>query len=246
MKRKAIITSILLCIQSIVSAEVIDIFITAGQSNAGWNNFAWSNGIRSEITSSGLYSNPVVLSTWHSGRPLGEWYDNGSPAEHYQADFFNDSGTGVLQAEINSIILSGGTPNFRGLFWFQGEADGKEVGNGSVALYPSRWNDMIENLNDDIGHSNWNYLMNTVGNSGADINNALQSITDNDNRGILFDTQQLPYKLNPNNIHGYDHNLVGKDNVTLFNTAFIPEPSTSLLILLSISLIVGRRKRVHR
>ncbi len=234
---------------SSLQAADVDIFLTGGQSNAEWNSYAWYQGVSDEITSSGLYSNPVVLQTSHSGRPFGDWFNDGVAEIHYQADFFNDSGTGVLQSKINEIIAAGDTPRFKGLFWFQGEADAKGKDSGSVVLYPSRWSDMLDELDSDLGYSDWNYLMNTVGridageNTGEEINATFKEITDNDSRGVLFETQSLPYKTAPEDIHGYDHNLVGTDNVTLFNATFVPEPSTALLSLMSFGFLALRRRR---
>lgn len=134
---------------------------------------------------------------------------------------------------------------FRGLFWFQGENDGGSTGR--EPFYAARWHGMLAQLEADLGSSSWNYLMNTVGNSGQAINDVLKEITDNDPRGVLFDTQKLPYKPRTD-IHGYDHALVGKDNVALFNATFlaIPEPSSSFFILSSMALFANTRKRRDR
>lgn len=58
-----------------------------------------------------------------------------------------------MQTKIKEVIDSGDTPNFKGLFWFQGESDGQGIGNGPVPLYAARSNGMLAQLNTDIGSS---------------------------------------------------------------------------------------------
>lgn len=244
-KTKALIVLSSVCIHSLTATgALVDVFMATGQSNAGYDSFAWGSNIRSEITSSGLYSNPYVITTAHPGEPLNEWMNNGTAGALYQQDFFNSSGTGWLQIAMNNFIAAGDTPVFRGLYWFQGESDGLSYLGGSVPLYTSRWNDLLNQLGSDLGTTDWNYLMNTVGNSGQDINDVLKDITDADSRGVLFNTQTPLYKTDPDDIHGYNHALVGQDNVALFNATFVPEPSSPLLILTSVFFLAGQRKRV--
>lgn len=238
---------ICLLLPQLIYSETVDLVITAGQSNAGRDNFAWAKGIEDALSESGScrFENLCVISTFHGGRPLNEWYDEGEQV-WYEEDFFNAEGTGALQATIDNLTGAGYDVNFVGLFWFQGESDGLERHGGSAELYPERWEGMINQLDSDIGHSDWGYVMNTVGNSGDAINNALTSITDSDTRGLLFDTQVEPYRTDPDDIHGYDHYAVGQGNAELFLIEYcVPELNT-LSYVLGLSLLPFRRKRPKR
>lgn len=222
---RAIVVSLIttLCVE----AKEVDVFVTAGQSNAGWNHNAWFKGIRDAITKSGEFENPfVVMAHSHPGEPLPKWFNHGSPQAYYKMDFFNSEGAlAALQGAINTIKNRGDTVRFRGLFWFQGESDGLNIKGGSVAKYAERWHGMLNLLDRDIGHSNWYYVMNTVGNSGEHINKELQRITKKDPRGVLFDTQKPQYKIKSNDIHGYDHYAVGVSNAELFINSFVSNAS---------------------
>lgn len=228
--------------QTKTDASIVhDVFFTTGQSNARWDTFAWGEGIRDTIVSSGRFENPIVVSRGHGGEPIRNWFDGG-PQFRYEADFFNALGSnGALRNNLFAISYQGNTYRFRGLFWFQGESDGRLQ---EVPQYAGRWHGMLNELGNDLGSSDWNYVMNRVGNSGDEINDALQSITDNDPRGVLFDTQVAPYRTDPTDVHGYDHYLVGVANANLFINSFaVPEPSSGMLFLLGVwaNAVVRRR-----
>ena len=241
-----------LCIGPYAQAAVVDVFIATGQSNAYWpvgpaptyeGSYDFGKGVQDALTASGLFSNPTVVLDGQPGIEIAQWHDGTNPQWLYNGQFFNTAGgaAGSLEAQMNSIIANGDTPVFRGLFWFQGEADGQ---NGTEAQYAGRWNSLLTQLGSDLGSTSWNYVMNRVGNSGDLINDTLAAITTADSRGVLFDTQVAPYRTNPADIHGYDHFAVGQANAQLFISSFMaPEPSTTSLSLASLVFLCLRRRR---
>jgi len=217
--------------------DIVDLFIATGQSNAYWpvnrdgevvtGTYEFGNGVKDALVASGLFSNPAVVIDGQPGQEIAQWYENGTPQWLYQKQFFGTyaSTTAGLEAKINEIIANGDTPRFRGVFWFQGESDGEAAGqsNTSEAVYTARWNGILTQLAADLGSSDFNFVMNTVGNSGTRINTTLTNITNADSRGVLFDTQVAPYRTNSEDIHGYDHYAVGQANAQLFIDTFMKD-----------------------
>ena len=220
--------SLLLSLQALVHGAVVDVFIATGQSNAVWpwdsenqvGTFQFGAGVQDALDASGLFSNPTVVIAGVPGQEIAAWYNDSGANGLYNTEFFDTTtvGTGALEAKISEIVGNGDTPRFRGVFWFQGEADGL---GGTEAQYTSRWNGLLGQLASDLGSSDFNFVMNRVGNSGTLINDTLAAITNADARGVLFDTQVEPYRTNTADIHGYDHYAVGQANAQLFIETFV-------------------------
>ena len=218
---------------------IVDVFIATGQSNAYWpvnrvgeqvfGTYQFGYGVQDTLIASGLFSNPVVVIDGQPGQHIASWFYNAQPQWLYQKQFFGtyQNATAGLEATINEITANGDTPRFRGIFWFQGESDGEAAGqsNTSETDYRTRWNGLLGQLASDLGSSDFNFVMNTVGNSGTRINHTLTAITNADARGVLFDTQTAPYRSNFNDIHGYDHYAVGQANAQLFMDTFLEDSS---------------------
>jgi uncharacterized repeat protein (TIGR02543 family) len=214
--------------------DVVDLFVATGQSNAYWpvqddnsGTYGFGHGIKDTLVASGRFSFPTVVIDGAPGQAISAWWDESVGPNFFYKDQFFDTvggGTGKLEAKIAEITALGATPRFRGLFWFQGESDGDADGqqNTSEAIYTQRWGGLLGQLEADLGNSDYHFVMNTVGNSGNGINNTLKAITDADARGLLFDTQSLPYRTNELDIHGYDHYAVGQQNAQQFINTFYP------------------------
>ncbi|VGO17699.1 hypothetical protein PDESU_06301 [Pontiella desulfatans] len=216
---------------TITDGKVVDLFIATGQSNAYWplgtnstGTYQFGYGVQDALDASGLFLNPAVVIDGAPGQEIAAWHTGTAPNGLYNQQFFDTTGvsTGKLEAAILQIITNGDVPRFRGLFWFQGETDGQ---NGSEAQYANRWNGLLGQLASDlnaldIATNEFQFVMNTVGNSGALINSTLTTITDADARGALFNTQVTPYRTNFNDIHGYGHYAVGEANVQLYINSF--------------------------
>jgi len=229
--------SLLLGLQTLLQGAYVDVFIATGQSNAYWpvnrdgevvtGTYQFGHGVQDALVASGLFSNPVVVIDGQPGQAIAAWYDDSGPVWLYDTQFFDteNNGTGKLETKINEIIANGDTPRFRGVFWFQGESDGEAAGqsNTSEVVYTARWNGILTQLAADLGSSDFNFVMNTVGNSGTRINTTLTNITNADSRGVLFDTQVAPYRTNSEDIHGYDHYAVGQANAQLFIDTFMKD-----------------------
>ena len=79
---------------------------------------------------------------------------------------------------------------------------------------------MISQLDADLGSTSWSYVLNMVLDRPSNVNKVLESIALDNPRAITFDNQSMPYRTKPDDIHGYDHARVGKDNVAAFIEAF--------------------------
>ncbi|WP_083913005.1 sialate O-acetylesterase [Rubritalea marina] len=216
------------------SGDIVDLFIATGQSNAAWpwdsvnqvGTFQFGAGVQAALTASGRFTNPTVVIQGEPGMAIENWFKDGAPQWAYQKNFFGtyQGGTAALEAKIAELEGQGKTVHFKGLFWFQGEADGDGATTGVStpdSVYIERWNGMLNELAGDVGSSDFRYVMNTVGNSGQRINNVLASITNTDSRAALFNTQVAPYRTNFADIHGYDHFAVGEANVQLYINSFV-------------------------
>jgi hypothetical protein len=209
-------------------AAIVDIFMTAGQSNAGsTNQFVFGNSVEKAIKESGKYSNPIVIKASHGGAAISQWWYKGEAKRWYLEDFFNPSETedGKLEAAIKAVIANGDTPVFRGLFWWQGESskggvDADFEKNVNPTNTQISFEQVIKQLDTDLGSTSWNYLLNMVLDRPSNVNKVIESIASENPRAIVFDNQSMPHRTKPNDLHGYDHALVGKDNVAAFIEAF--------------------------
>ena len=87
------------------------------------------------------------------------WY-NDVPKAGYEEDFYNDSGTGLLQAELDNIIANGDTYRFRGFFWYQGESEITSATD--VGLYATRFNSMLDQIQSDLSLDEFRYMIAAV------------------------------------------------------------------------------------
>ena len=225
--------SLFLFFTPLCHAEEVDVFVSGGQSNANYNKKAFGVGIENIVTKSSAFSNAEVVKTARGGTPLIKWMDDdGNPQECYHQHFFNHSGKGnpgLLEARIREIKDRGDTVRFRGLFWFQGEADangeaGVDDKGGSESKYKKRFELLLKQLAKDIGHADWNFVLNTVGNTrkakSDGINAVLADIAQANPRGVLHNTQEGPQRTG-GGVHSYNHILVGENNARLFIEAFM-------------------------
>ena len=233
--------------------DIVDLFIATGQSNAAWpwdsvnqvGTFQFGAGVQAALTASGRFSNPTVVSQGEPGMAIENWFKDGAPQWAYTKNFFGtyQSTTAALEAKIAELEGQGKTVRFKGLFWFQGEADG--IGqpnqlNTSESVYTERWTGLLGQLASDIGSNDFHVVMNTVGNSGNTINSILTNITNADARAALFNTQVTSYVLsnttnasvtirtNFGDIHGYDHYNVGLANVDKYIETFLDGASYTI------------------
>ena len=212
-------------------AKEVDLFVSGGQSNANFNKKAFGVGIENVVTQSTVFSNAEVVKTAMGGTPLIKWMDDdGNPQKFYHAHFFNHSGEGrpgQLEQRIQEIKERGDIMRFRGFFWFQGEAELKPEKGGSVEKYQKRFDLLLNQLAKDIGHEDWNFVMNTVSKkkvAGASkgINDVLADIAKTNPRGVLHDTQKGPQRTG-GGVHSYNHILVGENNAWLFIESFVAD-----------------------
>ena len=114
---RLLIAAVFLCSTS-VQAKHCSVFFVGGQSNA---TATYKNAIQSALNASGQYESILVVHATHAGSSISQWITN-TTTHLYEDDFFNSTGTGVLQTAI-SAISPAYTYRFEGLFWFRGEAD---------------------------------------------------------------------------------------------------------------------------
>ncbi|MCC6682380.1 MAG: hypothetical protein IT445_15880 [Phycisphaeraceae bacterium] len=136
------------------TASNVDIFYAGGQSNAVYD--PWATNILSVLAGSGYYQNLQLVHARHPGETIANWVLEASDGSYskqinYLNDFYNPSGTGLLQQTIAQVIQNGDTPVFRGFFWFQGESDTDYA--GEVSAYRGRYLGMLDMLQQDLGLS---------------------------------------------------------------------------------------------
>jgi predicted SnoaL-like aldol condensation-catalyzing enzyme len=231
-----IAVSTLFSLTSQIEAAVVDIFISAGQSNANAGSKVFGIGAEEALKKSGVYSNVVVVKTAHSGNAITQWHYKGSLKSNFFIDFFSEfkdkKPMGALEAKIVEVISNGDTPVFRGMFWWQGESN-----TVTKAMLDSNEVDMIKDFegivagidaglkNAGLESTKWNFIVNTVYRSTGhdEVNEALARIASLP-RGAIFDTQKGTHRVYPKKsgdpVHGYDHQLVGKRNAELFIATF--------------------------
>ena len=156
-----LIAAVLLCITS-VHAKHVSVFFVGGQSNA---TTTYKNAIQSALTASGQYESVLVAHATHGGSSISHWMTN-TTTHYYEDDFFNMTGTGVLQTAIAAISRAD-TYSFEGLFWFQGEADRYAPANW-VSLFKDAPHSLLNRLRTDLGSSNWKYVVTLVDNYTTD------------------------------------------------------------------------------
>jgi hypothetical protein len=217
-------------------AEVVDIFISAGQSNAKADNMALGRGAEEFLKKSGKFSNVVVVKTAHGGKAVSQLHYKGKLKNLFHVDFFNKTETkipmGALEAKIAEVIANGDTPVFRGMFWWQGESNGvsqAQLDSGKVPSYDDL-EGIIAGISEGLKEAGlddtkWNFILNKVyrKDETAQVNAALAMSAESP-RGVLFDTQEgehRTYKGKGDPVHGYNHFLVGQENAKLFIETFV-------------------------
>ncbi len=146
---KKFITSIFVLMIAVLTAEaaVKNVFFAGGQSNA---KASWGAAIASGLRA-GYGSNLVMVHVNHSGEAMDRWFTT-LPRANYSNDFFNASGTGALQAQIQAITDAGDEAVFQGFFWFQGETDTGST--ASMDAYTNRFSAMMAQLKTDLALTN--------------------------------------------------------------------------------------------
>ena len=132
---------------SAVQAKTVNVFFAGGQSNA---KTSWASAIAGGLQA-GYGSSLVMVWTNHSGEGLANWF-TAEPKINYSNDFWNASGTGVLQSQIRAITNTGDKVVFQGIFWFQGETDTGSY--ASMDAYTNRVGGMLAKLKLDMGLTN--------------------------------------------------------------------------------------------
>lgn len=145
---KPIIFLIALLISPATLSTPVNVFFAGGQSNA---KLAWAEAIESRLTESGRYEEVVVVQNNSGGAWLNHWINPNSDAatEAYKHDFFNENGTGNLQAAISGLTGSGDDPVFSGFFWMQGESDSLDP--NAISRYAESFNLLLQRINIDLG-----------------------------------------------------------------------------------------------
>ena len=147
MKKGLIQICVLLLCVSTTRAAVKNVFFAGGQSNA---TAAWGAAIESNLQAE-YGSDLVMVHVYHPGNAMSAWWTTG-PQANYTNDFFNSSGTGVLQAGIAAITNAGDEVDFKGFFWFQGESDTGST--NTMDAYTAKFNGMMAQLKSDLGMTN--------------------------------------------------------------------------------------------
>ena len=132
---------------SAAQAKTVNVFFAGGQSNA---KATWASAIASGLQA-GYGSTLVMVWTNHSGEGLANWFTT-EPKINYSNDFYNASGTAVLQSQIRAITNAGDKAEFKGVFWFQGETDTGSY--ASMDAYTNRVGLMLARLKVDLGMTN--------------------------------------------------------------------------------------------
>lgn len=146
---------------SSANAAVIDVFFAGGQSNA---TDAWADGLSSTLNT--RYDNALVVYQNHPGKWLRSWYGgnaeagNGAPSDLYEQDFYNNSGTGLLQSALDGIVANGDTYNFSGFFWYQGESEITSAED--VSRYNFRFNSMLGQMQSDLSLDPFRFVIAAV------------------------------------------------------------------------------------
>lgn len=141
-------------LSSSANAAVVDVFFAGGQSNA---TAAWHDGLTSTLNTH--YDNALVVYQNHPGKWMRYWY-NDLPKAGYQEDFYNDSGTGLLQSQLADILANGDTYRFSGFFWYQGESEITSAAD--IGLYATRFNSMLDQIQSDLSLGEFRYMIAAV------------------------------------------------------------------------------------
>lgn len=147
MNRRDFLACILAGLTVCSQAATRNVFFAGGQSNA---KSTWASAIAGGLQA-GYGSGLVMVFTNHSGEGLANWFTT-TPQANYSNDFYNASGTGVLQSQIRAITNAGDKVVFQGIFWFQGETDTGSY--GSMDAYTNRVGLMLARLKQDMGFTN--------------------------------------------------------------------------------------------
>lgn len=126
--------------QQAVHAELVTVYLAAGQSNA---KATWANSIQSTLRDLRGDSS-VVAHSQHNGDALGQWF-----TDEPRGNYFDD--LAVLNSSFAAVVAAGDTPVFGGLFWFQGESDTGAF--ATMNMYQQRFNDMLLEYENDLNLS---------------------------------------------------------------------------------------------
>jgi hypothetical protein len=123
------------------------VYFAGGQSNA---QPQWASAIESTLQSRNPNRDVVVVHARHGGNWLIQWWNQytNTPTENYLSDFFNTSGTGLLQQRLQSITDAGDSYEFGGFFWFQGEGDANHP--AARDIYTEAFSTMTDRLQEDL------------------------------------------------------------------------------------------------
>lgn len=123
-----------------LQAATVQVYLAAGQSNA---TTTWSNAIDSTLQGIAGDEEVMVVHSIHSGAAMWQWFNQGSPGQNYSDDL------AAVRAVIDNITAAGDTPEFRGIFWMQGESD--SLSPASINAYKDRFEGMIAQYQSDLG-----------------------------------------------------------------------------------------------
>ena len=232
------------------SAQPVEVFFAGGQSNAKpeW----WATSIEQTLQNSSELNNPIVLKQKHNGDPIRLWYTD-TPQVNYQSDFFNGSGTGLLQQSLQAIGTPGVDYVFKGLFWFQGESDANPE---AAAAYESRFTGMLEQLRIDLGQEEpINFTMAIIDGEpdyypeairegirqGIEDIRPVQFALGSSANGSFVDSRGLT-RVDAWHLDEASSNLIGQQMADVYIETFVPEP-TSIVLLTAIGGVISCRRR---
>ena len=237
---------------SSANAAVIDVFFAGGQSNA---TEAWLDGLNSTL--SPHYDNTLVVYQNHPGKWMRYWYSgnaddaNGVPKEGYDLDFYNSSGTGLLQSELNNILANGDTYRFNALFWYQGESEVTSAED--ISRYGYRFRSMIDQMQSDMSLDPFTYMLAVVDANRSLISDekiaefeAMRSVQfeiGNDPLGMSYDVAAGGYNwVDEWHLDEASARQLGIEMATAYITA-VPVPSAVWLFGSGLLALIGAARR---
>jgi hypothetical protein len=171
-----------------------DIFLAGGQSNCQAD---WYNNILARIVGAGLYANPEMSVSYHSGQNLTYWWNAGR-GENYLTDWYKGDGTATLEARLAQIAAAGETATIRALFWFQGEGDSGY--DSLTSAYLQRFTDMRAQLLVDLSLASlpvypvliWSSSMGADADRYATLRNTILPQIAANTSGLVIDSANYP------------------------------------------------------
>ena len=223
-----------------VAAPVIDLFFAGGQSNA---TAQWRDGIEAGLLASGLFTNPQVAWIQHSGTPISTWHTEDEKKDYYFTDFYSSPGSGLLQQSIFDLQSAGYEVHFRGLFWFQGEADAGDPAGVAPSLWGQRFGAMVNDIDTDLGNSDWKIMITLVDLYGsstyngddyppmAELRQVMRDfVTTWEDRALSIDSRSYE-RTDLLHLTPAEAERLGYDSGAQFATFAVPEPSIAWLLL---------------